>query len=107
MACRGIQRLKGELNTITLQNNSSPSLVVTDISKVPQCYYNVRIEMPLPEWKQIIAWLPPGPLASRFTPGQDGGIHLELDQSRLRADLFNGSQVNGAALIKGQHVQLR
>ena len=52
MTARGIQRLKGELNTITLQNNSSPSLLVTDISKVPECYYNVRIEVTLLEWKQ-------------------------------------------------------
>ena len=107
MASRGIDRLKGELNTINLQNNSSPSLVVTDISKVPECYYNIQIEMTLPEWKEIIAWLPPGLLANRFTPGTGRGIHPELDQSRTRADLINGSEVNGAALVKGQHVQLR
>jgi len=105
MASRGIDRLKGELNTITLQNNSSPSLVVTDIAKVPECYYNVHIEMTLPEWKQIIAWLP-APLASRFTPGTGRGIQPELDQSRVRADLINGSEVNGAALVRGQHVRL-
>ena len=107
MTSRGIQRLKGELNTITLQNNSSPSLVVTDIGNVPECYYNVRIEMTLPEWKQIIASLQPDPFANRFTPGTGRGIHPELDESRMRADLISSSEINGAALIKGQHVQLR
>ena len=107
MTSRGIERLKGELNTITLQNNSSPSLVVTDISKVPEGYYNVHIEMTLPEWRQVLVWLPAGPLANRFTPGTGGGIHPELDQCRVRADLINGSEVNGAALVRGQHVRLR
>jgi hypothetical protein len=107
MASRGTQRLKGELNTISLQDNSSPSLVVTDIGKVPECYYNVQVEVTLPEWKQVIAQLPPGPLSSRFTPGQGHGIRVELDQGRLRTHLICGSQVDGATLAKGQHIRLR
>jgi len=107
MASRGIQRLKGELNTITRQDNGSPSLVVTDIAKVPDHYYNVQVEVTLPEWKQVIAQLPPGPLASRFTPGKGRGIHVELDQSRMRTDLISGAAVDGATLVKGQHVRLR
>jgi len=107
MASRDIQRLKGELNTITLQDNSSPSLVLTDISKVPDCYYNVQVDVTLPEWKQVIAQLPPGPLATRFTPGKGRGVHLELDHSRVRTDLISGAEVNGATLVKGRHVRLR
>ena len=107
MASRDIQRLKGELNTITLQDNSSPSLVLTDISKVPDCYYNVQVDVTLPEWKQVIAQLPPGPLATRFTPGKGRGGHLELDHSRVRTDLISGAEVNGATLVKGRHVRLR
>jgi len=107
MASRGIQRLKGELNTVTLHDNSSPSLLITDIAKVSDYYYNVKLEVPLPEWKQLIAQLPPGPLASRFTPGKSRYIHVELDQNRVRTDLISGSEVDGATLVKGQHVQLR
>jgi len=64
MLTRNVQKLRGELNTISLQANSAPSLVVNDTTHIPASFYRARIEITWPEWVQILEALPQGPLGT-------------------------------------------
>ena len=59
MLSRNFQKLRGELNTISLQANSAPSLVINETSHIPASYYRARIEITWPEWVEILEAMPP------------------------------------------------
>src|SRR5216683_1831859 len=66
MTTRNVQKLRGALNTISLQANSVPSLVIHDIAQVPDSFYRARVEISWPEWREIVESLPPGAVQDRL-----------------------------------------
>ena len=70
MLTRNVQKLRGELNTICLQANSAPSLVVNENTHIPASFYRARIEISWPEWIEVIESLPQGPLRDRLISGE-------------------------------------
>jgi Siphovirus Gp157 len=107
MLTRNVQKLRGELNTICLQANSAPSLVVNETTHIPASFYRARIEITWPEWVEILETLPQGPLRDRLTNGQGNFVQKELQRGILSDALARGEVVEGASLVKGSHVRLR
>jgi hypothetical protein len=107
MAARELRQLRGSLNTITLQKNSQPSLVVNDISSIPKAFYRAKVDLPWTEWEEILASLPPGPLLDRLRATEGRFVQKELQRGILADALARGEAIDGATLVKGQHVRVR
>lgn len=104
MASRELRRLQGSLNTITLQNNSQPSLVVNDVSRIPDAFYRAKADLSWTEWDEMLSSLPQGALRDRLRAAEGRSVQKELQRGVLADTLSRGENVNGAALVKGQHV---
>jgi hypothetical protein len=104
MTCRSLKRLKGRLNTFTLVNNSSDSLVVDESSLICPIFRNVTLTLPWAEWQELLSVLPDSPLRSRLRARQESAMHV--DRPRLAEALKSGQVVPGAQLVRGQHVRL-
>ena len=107
MLTRNVQKLRGELNTICLQANSAPSLVINDTTRIPASFYRARIEISWPEWIEVIESLPQGPLRDRLMNGEGRFVQKELQRGILADALGRGQVVEGVSLVKGSHVRLR
>jgi len=107
MLTRNVQKLRGELNTICLQANSAPSLVVNETTHIPANFYRARIEISWPEWIEVIEALPQGPLRDRLMSGEGKFVQKELQRGILSDALARGEVVEGVSLVKGSHVRLR
>ncbi len=107
MLSRSVAKLRGEFNTISLQVNSTPSLVIQDASHIPASFYRARIELTWPEWIEILESLPLGPLRERLAAGEGRFIQKELQRGILSDALSRGEAIPGAMLVKGHHVRLR
>ena len=107
MLSRNVPKLRGEFNTISLQANSTPSLVIQDVSHIPGSFYRARIDLPWPEWVQILESLPTGTLRDRLAGGEGRFIQKELQRGILSDALARGEVVPGVSLVKGSHVRLR
>jgi hypothetical protein len=107
MLTRNVQKLRGELNTISLQANSAPSLVVNKTTHIPASFYRARIELTWPEWVEILEALPQGPLRDRLMNGEGKVVQKELQRGILSDALARGEVVEGVSLEKGRHVRLR
>ena len=107
MLTRNVQKLRGELNTICLQANSAPSLVVNETTHIPASFYRARIEITWPEWIEVIEALPQGPLRDRLMSGEGKFVQKELQRGILSDALARGEMFDGVSLVKGSHVRLR
>lgn len=107
MLTRNVQKLRGELNTISLQANSSPSLVVNETIHIPASFYRASIEITWPEWVEILEALPQGPLRDLLMNGEGKVVQKELQRGILSDALARGEVVEGVSLEKGRHVRLR
>jgi Gp157 protein len=107
MLTRNVQKLRGELNTICLQANSAPSLVINETTHIPASFYRARIEISWPEWVEVLEALPRGPLRDRLTNGEGKFVQKELQRGILSDALARGEVVEGVLLVKGSHVRLR
>ena len=107
MLTRNVQKLRGELNTICLQANSAPSLVVNETTHIPASFYRARIEISWPEWIEVIEALPQGPLRDRLISGEGKFVQKELQRGILSDALARGEVFEGVSLVKGSHVRLR
>jgi len=58
MYTRGIRSLKGRLNTISLRKNSQDSLILTDVTKLPNEFWRVALVLNAAEWEQVLSYLP-------------------------------------------------
>ncbi len=107
MVTRELRQLRGALNTITLQGNSQPSLVVNDASRMPNVFYRARVDLPWTEWEGILASLPPGALLERLRAAEGRFVQKELQRGVLADAMARGEAIEGATLVKGQHVRVR
>ncbi len=107
MVTRELRQLRGALNTITLQGNSQPSLVVNDASRMPNVFYRARVDLPWTEWEGILASLPPGALLERLWAAEGRFVQKELQRGVLADAMARGEAIEGATLVKGQHVRVR
>ena len=107
MTTRSVQKLRGALNTISLQANSVPSLVIHDTTHVPDSFYRARVELLWPEWREIVESLPPGTIQDRLRGSEGKSVQKELDRGILSDALARGETIEGVSLVKGQHVRLR
>lgn len=107
MVTRNLQRLRGAMNTISLQANSAPSLVIQDSTHIPDSFYRVRVELSWPEWHEILESLPPGGLRDRLRDAEGRSVQKELQRGILSDALARGETIAGASLVKGNHVRLR
>jgi hypothetical protein len=105
MNARGVRQLRGSLNTIALQGNSNASLIVDEPAEVPDEYFNAKLEIPLPQWRELLDRVSDSTV-SRTMPFS-ASVDLELDRTRLRAAIENGAVIHGASLVKGQHARIR
>jgi len=107
MLSRNLPQLRGQLNTISVQANSTPSLVGQDASHIPASFYRARIDLPWPEWIEILESLPAGTLRDRLSAGEEKFVEKELQRGILSDALFRGKAIPGVMLVKGHHVRLR
>jgi hypothetical protein len=107
MVTRNVRQLRGELNTITLQSNSAPSLVVDEGARIPDSFYRAQIDLTWPEWSEILDALPPGPLRERLGNAKGKSVQKELQRGILSDAVARGEHISGAKLVKGSHIRLR
>ena len=107
MTTRNVQKLRGALNTISLQANSVPSLVIHQTTHVPDSFYRARVELSWPEWREIVESLPPGAVQDTLRGSEGKSVQKELQRGILSDALARGETIEGVSLVKGQHVRLR
>jgi hypothetical protein len=107
MLSRNLPKLRGEFNTIALQANSTPSLVIQDPSHIPASFYRARIDLTWPEWIEILESLPTGTLRERLGAGEGKFVEKELQRGILSDALARGEVIPGVTLVKGNHVRVR
>ena len=107
MESRGLRNMKGRLNTISLRKNSQDSLIVESVDRIPSEYCRVSFTLPVPEWDELMQYLPEGHnLRARLAADADGFVRRDADNTKLRTALASGVAVQGAELRRGQHVRL-
>ena len=107
MISRGTPKLRGSLSTISLQANSASSLVIQETTHIPDSFYRAKVELPWPEWREIVASLPPSPLRDRLGAADGKTVQKDLQRGILSDALARGETVTGVSLVKGHHVRLR
>ncbi len=107
MVTRNVRQLRGALNTITLQSNSAPSLVVDASARIPDSFYRARLDLTWPEWCEILEALPPSSLRARLRSAEGDTVQKELQRGILSDALARGEEIVGVALAKGRHIRLR
>jgi hypothetical protein len=107
MVTRNVQKLRGAMNTISLQANSTPSLVIQETTHIPDNFYRARIDLSWPEWHEILGPLPPSGLRDRLRDAEGRNVQKELQRGILADALGRGEAIPGVSLVKGSHVRLR
>lgn len=107
MISRNTPKLRGALNTISLQANSAPSLLIQETTHIPASFYRAKVELTWPEWREIVESLPPSPLRDRLGDAEGRTVQKELQRGILSDALAHGEAIAGVSLVKGSHVRLR
>ncbi|HWB84471.1 MAG TPA: siphovirus Gp157 family protein [Bryobacteraceae bacterium] len=107
MISRSTPKLRGSLNTISLQANSVPSLTIQETTHIPDSFYRARVELTWPEWREIVDALPPCPLRDRLGAADGKTVQKDLQRGILSDALARGETITGVSLVKGHHVRLR
>ncbi|MBY0502686.1 MAG: siphovirus Gp157 family protein [Bryobacteraceae bacterium] len=108
MISRNTKKLRGAMNTINLQANSTPSLLIQDFRHIPDTFYRARVDVSWLEWREVLDSLPVGShLRKRLEEGTGQFVQKELQRGILSDALARGELVTGASLVKGNHIRLR
>ena len=65
------------------------------------------MELTWPEWREIVASLPPSPLRDRLGAADGKTVQKDLQRGILSDALTRGETITGVSLVKGHHVRLR
>jgi hypothetical protein len=101
MHSRGLKRLEGELNTIRVQKNGQPSLVIDPVA-LPAEYSQLTIVIPQPEWVRTLDAIASPELRKIL---EAAVVVCEPNKGLVRQQLQAGQQIAGSALLKGEHVR--
>jgi hypothetical protein len=107
MVSRNTPKLRGSLNTISLQANSAPSLAIQETTHIPDSFYRAKVELTWPEWREIVDSLPPSPLREHLRVADGRTVQKDLQRGILSDALARGETITGVSLVKGHHVRLR
>ena len=107
MISRSTPKLRGSLNTISLQANSAPSLTILETTNIPDSFYRAKVELTWPEWREIVDSLPPSVLRDRLGAADGKIVQKDLQRGILSDALARGETITGVSLVKGHHVRLR
>jgi hypothetical protein len=107
MISRSTPKLRGSLNTISLQANSAPSLKIQETTHIPDSFFRAKVELTWPEWREIVESLPPSPLRDRLGAADGKIVQKDLQRGILSDALARGETITGVSLVKGHHVRLR
>jgi hypothetical protein len=77
------------------------------VSRIPNTFYRAQVDLPWTERDEVLASLPQGALRDRLRAAEGRSVQKELQRGVLADTLARGENVNGATLVKGQHVRLR
>jgi hypothetical protein len=78
MISRNTKKLRGALNTISLQSNSAPSLTIEETTHIPDNFYRAKVELAWPVWREIVDSLPPSPLRDRLGAADGKSVQKDL-----------------------------
>ena len=106
MKSRGSKKLEGETSSINMQSNSNPSLVVDDPLKIGEAFYERDFRITKTELQEILHQLVDGELRRRLEHAIHSG-EWKINTSAVRAAIMNSAGVEGARLVKGDHVRVR
>jgi hypothetical protein len=101
MHTRGMKRLEGEVNTIRIQKNGQPSLVIDPVA-LPAEYGQLTIVIPQPQWVRMLDALASPELRKTL---EAAVIACEPNKALVRQQLQAGQQIAGSVLLKGEHVR--
>jgi hypothetical protein len=107
MVSRNVQKLRGVMNTISLQANSTASLVIQETTHIPDSFYRAQIDLSWPEWHEILEGLQPGGLRDHLRAAEGQAVQRELQRGILADALARGEAIPGVTLVKGHHVRLK
>ncbi len=107
MISRNTPKLRGSLNTISLQANSAPSLTIQETTHIPDSFYRAKVELTWPEWRETVESLPPSPLRDRLGASDGKTVQKDLQRGILSDALARGETITGVSLVKGHHVRMR
>lgn len=107
MISRNTKKLRGALNTISLQANSAPSLTIEETTHIPDNFYRAKVELAWPVWREIVDSLPPSPVRDRLGATDGKTVQKDLQRGILSDALARGETIMGVSLVKGHHVRLR
>ena len=107
MVSRNTPKLRGSMNTISLQANSAPSLTIQETTHIPGSFYRAKVELTWPEWCEIVDSRPPSPLRDRLGVADGKTVQKDLQRGILSDALARGETITGVSLVKGHHVRLR
>jgi len=94
MQSRNLRAMKGRLNTISLRKNSQDSLIVERPDTIPSEYWRVSITIGLPEWEELLSYLPAQhPLQVPLTADGNEIVRRDPDNAKLRSALASGRQI--------------
>lgn len=106
MKSRDLKKLEGETSSIKMQPNSNPSLVIDDPLKIGETFFERDLRITKTELQEIVHQLVDGELRRRLEYAFENG-EWEVNNSAVRAALANNIGVDGARLVKGDHVRIR
>jgi hypothetical protein len=107
MISRNTPKLRGSLNTISLQANSAASLTIQETTHVPDSFYRAKVELAWSVWREVVDSLPLGPLRDRLGAADGRTVQKDLQRGILSDALARGETITGVSLVKGHHVRLR
>jgi hypothetical protein len=79
---------------------------VDDPLKIGECFFERSIGFTKTEMQELIYQLPSGELRDRLE-AQLAEEGWQVNGSAIRAAIVNGSEVDGARLVKGHHIRIR
>lgn len=102
MVSRNLDRMEGTYHTIRVQNNGQDSLVIDENAIVPEEHQQTNVCLPTTLWKKVLASLSKDLLAEVETfPAES-----TPDKNSIRVALLQGESIDGARLVRNQHLRV-